>query len=388
MEVSFIRNARDASQLKLREPGLPRVKTKGRQTDILQSNGFFVKPRVIISMESEDLVQLLEAYQEITKTNIGKLKGVIKLARRALDSKNIHHFLDLEKWSPLQALAIALTIPIDISCREVYIFLCTCLRGAHEAGVDAEFRRKIAMRVVRCATFAREIGTLYQNGLIQGLCQSDPTTYQTPLLYLCVQAGKPIDYQKPVPTGDTRHDALMFYYMGLNRLFLHNFPGADECMSCAWMLGSHEEDLRASIMDGMSLTAFLVGKSLEVFRARLKRKEWPTSGPAFDIWVTLPREKPLQLRGLYQLFFSDIMHMKRVHMIRAAARTMKCVKLSDLATLGAVKESDLSETLKEMIDNGQIKANVRDGVVSDMKLVLPIDAEMAKVTELAAMSAK
>ena len=141
-------------------------------------------------------------------------------------------------------------------------------------------------------------------------------------------------------------------------------------------------------MDGMSLTAFLVGKSLDVFRARLKRKEWPTSGPAFDIWVTLPIEKPLQLRGLYQLFFSDIMHMKMVHMIRTAARTMKCVKLSDLAALGAVKESDLSETLKEMIENGQIKANVSGGVVSDMKLVLPIDAEMAKVTELAAMSAK
>ena len=351
-----------------------------------------VKPQCHNKMSSEKSAPfpLVSAYESVTKPEkLENLKNLAYHAKRLLNANNIESLLKSFKPGRLESLAVALTVPVDLSPEPFYKYLCEILRFFATQVPDRElasayYLRAIAMRTVRTATLASLVKDLYGSGLIQSLKEHYPLAMQVPLLYMCIQAGHPIACSDPVLMGPAclRHDVMVFYYMGLNRLFRSEVEIADQCMAKAWALSSGAQDMRPAIIEAMSLTTFLSGRPIEVFRARLKQKFWPSDNAAAAIWSLTGHQKVLS--PLYKQFESDIEAMHARHVILGAARTMTSVKVKDLAQRAQITPETRFETiLYQMITDGVITATVADGVITDMKIVLKIDEAMAKVAALA-----
>ena len=337
---------------------------------------------------------LVKAYESAQKQEkLENLKNLAYHARRLLTAYNIEALLTRFKLEgeklDTSRMAVALTVPVDLAPEPVYKYLCTLLRMIASRPEDRSletsyYLRAIAMRTVRTATLGSLVKDLYDSGLIQSLRQTYPLAMEIPLLYLCVQAGRPIEFSEPILMGPAslRHDVMVFYYMGLNRLFRSEFEIADQCMTQAWSLTTGAQDMRPAIIEAMSLTAFLSGKPIEVFHARMKQKFWPSDNAAAVIWSVIGHKKVLP--PLYKQFESDIAAMHARHVILAAARTMTAVKVKDLAQRAQITpEKRFDEILANMIKEGVITATITDGVISDMKIVLKVDEAMAKVAALA-----
>jgi hypothetical protein len=135
---------------------------------------------------------------------------------------------------------------------------------------------------------------------------------------------------------------MAFYYSAINKLFNRRFEAADVDLLRSWTLSRGAKDLRPSIIDAMSLSAFLSQKSLPVFQGRLPKKYWPRRGASFDLWDLDKPESPNFGSKFYMKLASDIKRERTIRILADLERLTSRANFSQIASLaGVATESPL-----------------------------------------------
>jgi hypothetical protein len=181
-----------------------------------------------------------------------------------------------------QVVAIGLITPIPLNPSLAYQVLLKIANLSGFRGAPAKWQLACLMRLVRASSLSRTSRELFDARTIHGFYERDRKGFQAPLFYLAVESLNFLD-QVPELTHDLRADALTFFYSGLNRLLHREFTVADEHLQRSWVLSKAAKDMRGSIVNHMSLAAFLAGVPRAVFEDRLPRKYVP-NGTFLSIW--------------------------------------------------------------------------------------------------------
>jgi hypothetical protein len=211
------------------------------------------------------------------------------------------------------------------------------------------------MRCVRTAVLARNVDSLYASRALQGLFDADPRLFQKPLLYLTAHTSNPI-VTEPLFSGEMRSDAILLYYVAANKLLARCFAEADADLVHAWELSAAAKDMRPSIIQAMSLTAFLTGQPWELFSARLPAKYLPPTSPTRKLW-RLDGPLPTPLPRLYERFSYEITreHARRVILDTARVATR--------VPLGVLTKWCGDPQIQGIVPPGEVTVRVEGNVV-------------------------
>jgi hypothetical protein len=277
-----------------------------------------------------------------------------------------------------QVIAIGLITPIPLNPKVAYQVLVKVVNSSGFCGAPVKWQLACLMRLVRASSLAHKSRELFLARTVHDFHERDPKTFQVSLFYLYVESLNFID-AVPELTHDLRADAITFYYSGLNRLLHRQFAIADEHLQRSWVLSKAAKDMRTSIVNKMSLAAFLAGAPRAVFDDRLPHKYLPT-GTFLNIWNLDGKYKQGDVTGaVCSHLTAEITeeHTRRLILDMALSTSVLPVAM--------VKERlgvrDLDGSFEKMRREGTINLKIEsDAVVFSRPSLVPVlEAELAEL---------
>jgi hypothetical protein len=265
--------------------------------------------------QSENERGFAQGIRQITRIpDLDNLGDFYSKARKTFDHQGVANFVThaaILDYTELQTIAYSLILPLELNPRELYPVFKRILRNV--SAYPPRVQVCLAMRCVRAAVLSHQAQELNDSLIIQKLFHSDERLFQRPLLYLNAHLSNPI-VTVPLICGDSRSDAILLYYSAVNKLLARDFATADSEFKRSWELSRSAKELRPSIIEGMSLSAFLSGSTWDLFIRRLPEKHVPSSGGVFKIWKLANPYDTGSFSCLYDRFSAEILreHAKRV----------------------------------------------------------------------------
>lgn len=328
--------------------------------------------------------EIANAIKGASSYNIEYTHDLAKYATSTLTEKNSGDLVSddfIKKLNLSQLVILCLIMPMDFHKKIMVQLIKACLENSRDE-LKLPIRNALAMKMIRISVLDRSVSALWSSNLIQNLAERDLKAWQVPFLYLAAQAGQPIGIGVD-PTFDVRLDTIAYLYSGINKIMAGYYDSADEDLVHAWTLSKGAKDLRGDIIHYMSLSAYLSGKSIEVFHSRMARKYWPSKGLPYAIWNIYepPTEKFV---GVYSLVVGAINRMQTRRLIIDISKRVTSISVSDLQGMCQIK--NIGDIIATLVKEGEINATIEDNVVtmSPCQLAGKIERELFDVSRLKA----
>lgn len=328
--------------------------------------------------------EIAKAIKGASSYNIENSYDLAKYAASTLTEKNSGDLVSeefIKKLNLPQLVILCLIMPMDLHKKFMVKLIGVCLESDRNE-LKPAIRNALAMKMIRISVMDRSVSALWSSNLIQKLAQSNLKAWQVPLLYLSAQAGQPLDIGVD-PTFDVRLDTIAYLYSGINKIMAGFYDSADEDLLHAWTLSKGAKDVRGDIIRYMSLSAYLSGKSIEVFHSRMSRKYWPTKGMPYAIWNIYER-LPDFGGSVYGLVAGPIYRMQTKRLIIDISKCVTSISVSDLQGMCQIK--NISDIIATLVTEGEINATIENNVVtmSPCQLAGKIERELFDVSRLKA----
>lgn len=336
----------------------------------------FAGDRVDRRERSTLLLEILEIKDYRDLKNLGNLIDEFKYTDKQVP---ITIFLENNKLTPIQILALCIVAPVQVEPEIIYRLLRENVNHFSDCGKS--FYTGLAMRLVAYACMSNNGEKLYEDNIIQDLVQKSPEYFTCALLFLTAQIQRPIEVD-PHFTKDIRCYAMSLYYHGINMLLLHKYKDAENSFSHALLFSKGCKDIRTSLIDKLSLASFLNRTPKSVFYSRLNEKYYPVYGCSAEIWeITCPLSTE-HFSTFYDVFVDDIMREYSRRVILHFSVNVTKITITKLSE--KCSGSNVEEILDELRKLGEIQYEINDGVVifQDIILTNKIDTQIQEVTSL------
>jgi hypothetical protein len=278
-------------------------------------------------------------------------------------------------YTNTQVIAIGLITPIPLDPVIAYQVLVKVVNSPGFRGAPTKWQLACLMRLVRASSLAHKSRELFDARTIHTFHERDGKGFQAPLFYLSVES---LMFLNKVPelTRDLRADAIAFFYSGLNRLLHQQFVIADEHLQRSWVLSKAAKDMRTSIVNMMSLAAFLARVPRTVFDDRLPRKYVPT-GPFLNVWSLDGHYKSGDITGVVcSRLISELTEEHTRRLLLDMALSASTVPVSMVRERVGI--SDLASLFAKMRDDSGLGLRIEnDAVVFSRPSLVPLlEAEL------------
>jgi hypothetical protein len=308
--------------------------------------------KALLTVNSWDDLQNLGAIYEHLKKE-GSIPGFV----RATEDKKV-------QFTPVQMVAACMCLP-TFNSPEPYRFIKNFVSSDSFSSIPHKNKLTCLLKLVRTAVQSRQVRDLLVSRLIHHMHDSEPASFQLPLLYLTAEAEDP--WTPPVElTFDPRTDALTYYYCAINKLLEAKYDEAVVDADRAWGLSNHAKDIRPSLLPLMSITAFLAKYSYDDFCDQLPEKYTGWDEPYMYMWDSEEFAGTIPTFGLFMKFRKEIAREITRRTILDIAVAFKTITLSDIRTHCTGADSVL--VLQQLRSDGEIDYDLVGDLVT-FKLV-------------------
>jgi hypothetical protein len=276
-------------------------------------------------------------------------------------------------WTHVQDAAVAILLPFD-SQPEIVSQFCAELLPRIQT-FPQHVQVGLALKYARTTVLSRSVDAELKKGPLALLCSQSPKIYQLPLLFLRAHSSDPTVLDLVI-TSERRYDTMLLYYSAVNKLLVGAPEQADADLMHAWALSKGAKDLRDSIVNALSLSAFLSRVPQQVFLGRIRQKYAPRKGADAEIW-DLGANLEFLIGKWDSLFQRLAVFIRKEHARRVIANlaiTADAIPLQDLRKLVGftVLDDFLSPEAPFRVENGIV-------LFGTPNLVAAIETEIARI---------